>query len=36
MMRDCEQLRAALRVALVEDRRDEEVFDQIFDRFSHW
>src|SRR6478735_4737988 len=33
MMRDREQLRAALRVALVKDRRDEEVFDEIFDRF---
>src|SRR6478735_7800229 len=33
MMRDREQLRAALRVALIKDRRDEEVFDEIFDRF---
>ena len=33
MMRDREQLRAALRAALIKDRRDEEVFDEIFDRF---
>ena len=33
MLRDREQLRAALRVALVKDRRDEEVFDEIFDQF---
>jgi uncharacterized protein len=33
MMRDREQLRAALRVALIKDRRDEEVFDEIFDQF---
>ena len=33
MLRDKEQLRAALRVALVKDRRDEEVFDEIFDQF---
>ncbi len=33
MLRDKEQLRAALRVALVKDRRDEEVFDDIFDQF---
>jgi uncharacterized protein len=33
MLRDKEQLRAALRVALIKDRRDEEVFDEIFDRF---
>ena len=33
MMRDREQLRAALRVALIKERRDEEVFDEIFDRF---
>ncbi len=33
MMRDKEQLRAALRVALVKDRRDEEIFDDIFDQF---
>ncbi len=34
MLRDEEALRAALRVALVKDRRDEEVFDEIFDQFS--
>ena len=33
MLRDREQLRAALRVALIKDRRDEEVFDEIFDQF---
>ena len=33
MMRDREQLRAALRVALIKDRRDEETFDEIFDQF---
>jgi uncharacterized protein with von Willebrand factor type A (vWA) domain len=33
MMHDREQLRAALRVALVKDRRDEEIFDEIFDQF---
>ena len=33
MLRDKEQLRAALRVALIKDRRDEEVFDEIFDQF---
>jgi uncharacterized protein with von Willebrand factor type A (vWA) domain len=33
MMRDRETLRAALRVALVKDRRDEEIFDEIFDQF---
>ena len=33
MLRDKDQLRAALRVALVKDRRDEEVFDEIFDQF---
>jgi uncharacterized protein len=33
MMRDREQLRAALRVALIKDRRDEEIFDEIFDQF---
>ncbi len=33
MMCDREQLRAALRVALIKDRRDEEVFDEIFDQF---
>ena len=33
MLRDKEQLRAALRVALVKDRRDEEIFDEIFDQF---
>ncbi len=33
MLRDRETLRAALRVALVKDRRDEEVFDEIFDQF---
>ncbi len=33
MLRHKEQLRAALRVALVKDRRDEEVFDDIFDQF---
>ena len=33
MLRDRETLRAALRVALVKDRRDEEVFDEIFEKF---
>ena len=33
MMRDRETLRAALRVALVKDRRDEEIFDEVFDQF---
>jgi uncharacterized protein with von Willebrand factor type A (vWA) domain len=33
MLADKEHLRAALRVALVKDRRDEEVFDDVFDRF---
>jgi len=33
MLADREQLRAALRVALIKDRRDEEVFDEIFDQF---
>ncbi|MDP9144125.1 MAG: VWA domain-containing protein, partial [Actinomycetota bacterium] len=33
MLHDREQLRAALRVALIKDRRDEEVFDEIFDQF---
>jgi hypothetical protein len=33
MLRDRETLRAALRVALVKDRRDEGVFDEVFDRF---
>jgi uncharacterized protein with von Willebrand factor type A (vWA) domain len=33
MMHDREQLRAALRVALVKDRRDEEIFDEIFDQY---
>ncbi len=33
MLRDRETLRAALRVALVKDRRDEEIFDEIFDQF---
>ena len=33
MMRDRETLRAALRVALVKDRRDEEIFDGVFDQF---
>jgi uncharacterized protein len=33
MLRDREQLRAALRAALIKDRRDEETFDEIFDRF---
>jgi uncharacterized protein with von Willebrand factor type A (vWA) domain len=33
MLRDKEQLRAAMRIALIKDRRDEEVFDEIFDRF---
>ena len=33
MLRDREQLRAALRVALIKDRRDEEIFDEIFDQF---
>ena len=29
-----EQLRVALRVALVKDRRDEEIFDEVFDQFA--
>jgi uncharacterized protein with von Willebrand factor type A (vWA) domain len=33
MLHDREQLRAALRVALIKDRRDEEIFDEIFDQF---
>jgi len=33
MLRDKEMLRAALRVALIKDRRDEEIFDEIFDQF---
>jgi uncharacterized protein with von Willebrand factor type A (vWA) domain len=33
MLADKEHLRAALRVALVKDRRDEEVFDEVFDQF---
>ncbi|WP_281690271.1 VWA domain-containing protein [Pseudonocardia thermophila] len=33
MLRDKETLRAALRVALVKDRRDEEAFDEVFDQF---
>jgi uncharacterized protein with von Willebrand factor type A (vWA) domain len=33
MMRDKPQLKAALRVALIKDRRDEEVYDEIFDQF---
>ena len=33
MLRDREHLKAALRVALIKDRRDEEVFDEVFDRF---
>ncbi len=33
MLADKEHLRAALRVALVKDRRDEEVFDDVFDKF---
>ncbi len=33
MLRDRERLRAALRVALIKDRRDEEIFDEIFDQF---
>ncbi len=33
MLRDKEQLRAALRVALVKDRRDEEIYDEIYDQF---
>jgi hypothetical protein len=33
MLRDKETLRAALRMALIKDRRDEEVFDDIFDKF---
>jgi hypothetical protein len=33
MLAGKEQLRAALRAALVKDRRDEEVFDEIFDQF---
>lgn len=33
MLRNKEQLRAALRIALIKDRRDEEVFDEIFNRF---
>src|ERR1700712_3099336 len=33
MLADKSHLKAALRVALIKDRRDEEVFDEIFDRF---
>src|SRR4029453_9322477 len=33
MLADRAHLKAALRVALIKDRRDEEVFDEIFDRF---
>ncbi|HEY2206379.1 MAG TPA: VWA domain-containing protein [Pseudonocardia sp.] len=33
MLRDKDVLRDALRVALIKDRRDEEVFDEIFDQF---
>jgi uncharacterized protein with von Willebrand factor type A (vWA) domain len=33
MLADKAHLKAALRVALIKDRRDEEVFDEIFDRF---
>jgi uncharacterized protein len=33
MLADRAHLKAALRVALVKDRRDEEVFDDVFDRF---
>jgi uncharacterized protein len=33
MLRDRETLRAALRVALIKDRRDEEAFDEVFDQF---
>ena len=33
MLRDKAHLKAALRVALIKDRRDEEVFDEIFDKF---
>ena len=33
MLRDSETLRAALRLALIKDRRDEEIFDDIFDKF---
>ncbi|MGQ0480328.1 MAG: VWA domain-containing protein [Pseudonocardia sp.] len=33
MLADRETLRAALRVALIKDRRDEEIFDEIFDQF---
>jgi uncharacterized protein with von Willebrand factor type A (vWA) domain len=33
MLRDRDHLKAALRVALIKDRRDEEIFDEVFDRF---
>ena len=33
MLSDKAHLKAALRVALIKDRRDEEVFDEVFDRF---
>src|ERR1700755_1893692 len=33
MLADKEHLRAALRVALIKDRRDEEVFDEVFTQF---
>jgi uncharacterized protein with von Willebrand factor type A (vWA) domain len=33
MLADRAHLKAALRVALIKDRRDEEVFDEVFDRF---
>jgi uncharacterized protein len=33
MLADRAHLKAALRVALVKDRRDEEVFDEVFDQF---
>src|ERR687890_802619 len=33
MLADKTHLKAALRVALIKDRRDEEVFDEVFDRF---
>src|SRR4051794_22619046 len=33
MLADKAHLKAALRVALIKDRRDEEVFDEVFDRF---
>lgn len=33
MLADKAHLKAALRVALIKDRRDEEIFDEIFDQF---